>query len=279
MQSSPARNATHGRHLDATEASKGPASRSDSSGQAWHALLDSSSSAQQSSSAAVQASVGSPPSRVPTHSKQQVDGASTDGRPHPTAAWDLLPAHSPNAQQPPTEVKATVLDPLQSLESQAPPEAKATFVNPPQSVESQALESPTVSWIPCPAAMDAGAARGHSPKGSTDRPCAVPSAQEQPVDISHTDAMEWVNSLLGALQSFPAATKHLLISLVMKPAPDQSAQACDAQAAASSAAGHGTSWLSQLRPTQSFQVVDGHEVAAADLQPARLIQCLPHVIR
>ena len=38
-------------------------------------------------------------------------------------------------------------------------------------------------------------------------------------------------------------------------------------------------WVQRLRPKQSFQIVGGQEVAVADLEPARLIQCLPGVIR
>lgn len=119
----------------------------------------------------------------------------------------------------------------------------------------------------------------------------------------------WLDALLGALYSHPAAAKHLLISLVLQPAAtgppasssespsqalparprqqqqqpsrqgEQSPVAADTEAVASDLGQSGSDWIAALRPKQSFQIVDGQELDVAGLEPARLIQCLPGVVR
>ena len=155
------------------------------------------------------------------------------------------------------------------------------------------------------------------PKRSADaaHPASAHAALPHSTELLHDHAasqagraLSWVDALLGALSTYPATAKHLLISLVLQP---RSAGAQDAADGRDSLQPDHTmprmhspsheqpensseatmlqqrmpgqqalpDWVQRLRPKQSFQSVRGQEMAVADLEPARLIQCLPGIIR
>ncbi len=131
-------------------------------------------------------------------------------------------------------------------------------------------------------------------------------SQGHPPEAHQDGVLEWIDSLLGALFSYPATAQHLLITLVLPMANSNSgmSNSCSILTQKSAHCANKMStkqhdgitpaaqtpkgetaeparldWVQRLRPKQSFQVVGGSDVAVADLEPSRFIQCLPGVVR
>ncbi|KAK9841316.1 hypothetical protein WJX74_003746 [Apatococcus lobatus] len=188
----------------------------------------------------------------------QVDERKADSSPAPRSALHALPASHLSAQQPASFTLRASTDQ-------------------PHPLDQQVQEDPTADWVPSHAVADGASSRSSHLLGD-EHPVHLSTAQQHMTLAAQHGALVWVDGLLGALDNYPAVSKHLLISLVIRSGHNQLVPGPPVLAV-DAAEGRDKLWMSKMRPTQSFQIVDGREVDVGDLQPARFIQCLPHVVR